>query len=80
MEQHIQAWFFVDYLMHARREELARFVRRFKDPLHERQRSPTPEELLARQAECFRSAFGVEPAELEVEWRERTRKLAHRRG
>ena len=79
MEEHIQSWFLVDYLMHARKEHTAKFLRAFKDPFHQRRKSPDHGELVARQTACFGAAFGVEPTALEAEWRSNTKKLKHRK-
>lgn len=78
MEQHIQSWFLVDYLMHARKKQTMRFLHGLKDPFHGGQYRPERDELLDRQKACFEAAFGMTPAALEAEWKKKTRGLKHR--
>ncbi|MCR9246887.1 MAG: hypothetical protein NXI31_17780 [bacterium] len=79
MEDHIQAWFLVDYLLHARREATARFLREMSHPFHGRTRSPTHEEIVARQTKSFRNAFACDPEQLEATWKKATKRLKHRK-
>ncbi len=79
MEQHIQSWFLVDYLMHTRKAQAMRFVHVMKDPFHARQRSPTAGELVDRQLARFEGVFGVDPGGLEVEWKKAAPRLKYRK-
>ncbi len=69
MDDHLQCWALVDFLMAARRDETRQFVERMKDPFHERLRFPTDDELFTRQEVAMRTAFGTDAAGLEVAWR-----------
>ncbi|HEB52305.1 MAG TPA: hypothetical protein ENI87_03510 [bacterium] len=69
IEQHMQAWALVDFLMATRKRQLSCFLHRLKDPFHERRKMPSRQELATRQHDALREAFGMGPAELDVEWR-----------
>lgn len=69
MDDHLQCWAFVDFLMAARRDELRLFLERMKDPFHERLRFPTDAELFARQDQAMQLAFGTDAAGLQDAWR-----------
>ncbi len=69
MDDHLQCWALVDWLMAARRSETMLFFERMKDPFHERLRFPTDGELFLRQREAMREAFGTDAAGLEAAWR-----------
>jgi hypothetical protein len=69
IEQHIQSWALVDFLMGSQRDALARFLRLLKDPFHARMRWPEPSELKQRQIDALRSALAMGVAELDAAWR-----------
>jgi hypothetical protein len=69
MDDHLQSWALVDFLLATRADELARFVERMKDPFHARCRFPTQDELFGRQHEALREAFGTDATGLEAMWK-----------
>lgn len=69
MEEHIQAWFFVDFLMSEKRTETMRFLHAMKAPFHKQYKLPTHAELLDQQEQSLKQAFGASVGELEAEWR-----------
>lgn len=69
MEQHIQSWFFVDYLMRTQKAAFMRFLHGMKDPFHARRKLPTWDEVLALQDDLLRADFGMDAAALEAAWR-----------
>ncbi|MCR9245843.1 MAG: hypothetical protein NXI31_12495 [bacterium] len=69
MEQHIQAWSLVDFLMRERPKELGMLVHGLKAPFHQQHKLPSHKELLARQDECVKAAFDLTVEELEAVWR-----------
>ncbi|HEU4418974.1 MAG TPA: hypothetical protein VFT55_08545 [Planctomycetota bacterium] len=69
MEQHIQSWAFVDFLMATRKAATMRFLHEMKDPFHNLRQQPSQEELLARAKVCLARAFGVDAAGLEAAWK-----------
>jgi len=69
MEQHIQAWAFVDFLMNTRKAATMQYLHEMKDPFHDRRRPPSTAEFLERSEECRQRAFGMTAAELETAWR-----------
>lgn len=69
IEQHMQAWAVVDYLMANHPKELAKFLCELKDPFHGRLRSPSKEELAKRQTDAFAAAFGSEVTAVDAAWR-----------
>jgi len=74
IEQHMQAWAVVGYLVDANKEQVGTFLHRLKSPFHGRVRMPTDAELQQRQQDVFVSTFGCEPAALDAAWREATKK------
>lgn len=68
LEQQIQAWGLVDWLMREQKSATMRFVHLLKEPFHARTRPPTPEDLRDRQWQAMREAFGVDAAELQRQW------------
>lgn len=69
MDDHLQCWAFVDWLLLTRREATIQFLHRMKDPFHERLRFPTEDELFARQRIVMQQSFGTDAAGLEQQWR-----------
>jgi len=69
MEQHIQAWAFVDFLMATRKAATMKFLRGMKDPFHALRSEPTQAEVSERAAALFPQAFALDPAGLEDVWR-----------
>jgi hypothetical protein len=69
MEQHIQSWAFVDFLMATRKAATMKFLHDMKDPFHDLRRPPSQEELLERAKTCLQSAFGLDAAGLEAAWK-----------
>jgi len=69
MEQHIQSWAFVDFLMATRKAATMKFLHDMKDPFHTLRRLPSQEELLDRAKTCLQSAFGLDAAGLEAAWK-----------
>ncbi len=69
MEQHIQAWAFVDFLMDTRKTATMRFLHDMKDPLHALRQWPSHEELLERAKSRLPRAFQLDGPGLEAEWR-----------
>lgn len=68
LEQQIQSWGLVDWLLRDRKAATMRFVHLLKEPFHSRTRPPTTEELRDRQWSAMRQAFGVDAAELQRQW------------
>lgn len=69
IEQHIQSWALVEFLLTQHRDALARLLRLLKDPFHARHRWPDAAELKQRQADALRSALSMSAAELDAAWR-----------
>lgn len=69
MDQHLEAWALVEYLLDEQHDAFVRFLDAMKDPFCERLRFPTREELFARQQAALRAAFGTDAAGLEERWR-----------
>jgi hypothetical protein len=69
MDQHLEAWALVEYLLDEQRAPFVRFLDAMKDPFCERLRFPTREELFARQRAALQAAFGTDAAGLEERWR-----------
>lgn len=69
LDESLQAYALVDWLLRERREEFAAFATRLKDPFHDRLRFPTVEELMARQDAAMRAAFGGGAETLEAQWK-----------
>ena len=70
IEQHIQSWAVVEFLMVAHRAALGNFIRICKHPFHARTKAPTEMELRIRQRDAMQTALGVTPAQLEQQWRQ----------
>ncbi len=69
MEEHLQCWSLLDWLMTQHPRQTMQFLHRMKDPFHERLRFPTNDELLERQRLAMKEAFGTDAAGLEEQWR-----------
>ncbi len=69
MDDHLQCWALVDWLLLTRRDATMQFLHRMKDPFHERLRFPTDGELFARQRTAMRESFGTDVVGLEQQWR-----------
>ncbi len=70
LEQHIQSWALVDFLIETRRAETFAFVHALKEPFHARRRVPTEQELRVRQRDALRDQLSFDAAALEAAWRE----------
>jgi hypothetical protein len=70
IEQHMQSWSLVDFLMAKHKPAAMQFLRTLKDPFHQRLKAPTSAELQARQLDALRQHLGWTPAELEAAWRD----------
>ncbi len=69
LEQHMQSWALVDFLVRDHRPGLFQFVHRMKDPFHRQRKTPTEAEMQARQADSLQAALGMDAARLEEAWR-----------
>ena len=69
IEQHMQSWSVVSYLVAERPDQLASFLHQLKAPFHGRLRNPTADELQRRQREAFEAAFGSSVAAVDAAWR-----------
>ena len=69
IEQHMQSWAVVDYLVAEQPTQLARFLHELKAPFHGRLRMPSQDELQRRQRESFDAAFGADVAAIDGAWR-----------
>lgn len=78
MDDHLQSWALVDWLLAQHPGAFVEYLRRMKDPFHERLRFPTDDELLARQRTVVRRSFGVDAAGLEELWRRQPLAVAKR--
>lgn len=78
IEQHIEAWALVDYLMQQRPNDLRAFVHAMKAPFHANVRAPTPLEQRVRQIDALRAAFDTDAAGLEAAWRAHVQKRGRR--
>jgi hypothetical protein len=70
LEQHIQAWALIDYLLANKRAATFRFLHQLKAPFHARMRMPTEQELQQRQRDALQEAFDCDAAGLEQAWRD----------
>lgn len=77
LEQHIESWALVDFLLTTKKAATFRFLHQLKAPFHGRTRFPTPQELQTRQRDALRDAFDCDAAGLEQQWRDHV--LAQRR-
>jgi len=69
IEQHMQAWALVSYLLEYKKPQFAMFLHRMKDPFHAMRRLPTGQELLVRQHDSLALAFDANIDAIDVEWR-----------
>lgn len=69
LEQHIESWALVDWLMRERRDATRVFLHEFKAPFHALQSVPTAAELQVRNDECLRKAFHTDADGLMAMWR-----------
>lgn len=69
LEQHMQSWALVDFLMTTQKAKFMQFVHSLKDPFHEGRQLPTDIELRVRQLDSLRAFLGLTPAGLEETWR-----------
>lgn len=69
VEQHMQSWALVDFLLVHKKPQMCTFLHTMKDPFHGRRRMPTEEELLVRQREALIQAFDCDVSAIEVAWR-----------
>jgi hypothetical protein len=69
VEQHMQSWSLVDFLLKNKKQQMSTFLHHMKDPFHARRRLPTAQELLVRQREALIKAFDCDVDDLEVSWR-----------
>jgi hypothetical protein len=70
IEQDVQSWALVDYLMAAKPDPFLRFVRLCKEPLALPRRSPDGAEPGPRQLQAIEQALHMSLPELEAKWRE----------
>lgn len=69
LEQHIQSWALVDFLMTSHRPKFMRLVHLMKEPFHGRRRPPTNAEVRTRMLDCMQSTLAWTPDQLEAAWR-----------
>ena len=69
MEQHIQSWAFVDFLMTTRKAAAMQYLHEMKDPFHGFRRPPGAVEFRERSTACLTRSFGLDAAGLEQAWR-----------
>ncbi len=70
IEQHIQSWALVDFLMTKHKRAAMQFLHALKDPFHQQRTAPTAEEQQARQLAALSTHLGWAPAELDAAWRQ----------
>ena len=70
LEQHMQAWAFVDFLMQRYKDRLPRFLSELKVPFHYRRKLPTAMELSARQKDVMQAILDKDAEALQIEWRD----------
>jgi hypothetical protein len=70
MEQHIESWAFVDFLMTTRKIATMQFLHDMKDPFHQLRREPSQAEFQDRMQTCLVKAFKLDADGLEAAWRE----------
>ena len=70
LEQHIESWALVDFLISTHKAATFRFLHALKAPLHGRLRAPTRPELAALQRAALAAAFDCDAEGLEGRWRE----------
>jgi hypothetical protein len=69
IEQHIQSWALVDFLMSEQKTAAMQFVHALKEPMFGRRRVPTELELRERQLDCLKTCLGWTPEQFEEAWR-----------
>jgi hypothetical protein len=69
LEQHMHAWSLVAFLMAKHRAATMRFLHACKEPVFQRWRTQTQEQLRARQVDALQQQLGFTPQELEAAWR-----------
>jgi len=69
VEQHMQSWAMIDYLLRCKRPQLRKFLHLLKEPMHNRRRLPTATERQRRQREALILAFDCDVEDLELGWR-----------
>ena len=74
VEQHVQSWALVDWLMQTRKDQFMRFIRLYKEPFRGRKRAVNVDERRDRQNEAMQKSLRLDPAGLEQAWREFVRK------
>ena len=67
---HIMMWSRVDYLVRARPEEFGRFLIAFKAPIPVKGRTPTVEEIDARQLAALQDVLGLDAEGFDAAWAE----------
>jgi hypothetical protein len=70
IEQHMQAWSLLDFLMTRHQQATMRLLHMLKEPFHRRRKMPTADELRTRQLDALRQHLGWTPQQLEAAWRE----------
>lgn len=70
IENHMQAWCTMEFLLTQHPKETARFLHLLKDPFHEHRAVPTQDELNARQQKALQDAFGQDVDAVEAAWKE----------
>ena len=69
LEQHIESWAFVDFLMTTQKSAAMQFLHDLKTPFHQLRQEPSQAELLERARTCLAASFRLDPAGLEAAWR-----------
>ncbi len=69
LEQHMQSWALVDFLMTSHKAKTMQFLHTLKDPFHARRQAPTATELSLRQTDALKTTLGWTAAELDAAWR-----------
>lgn len=69
LEQHMQSWALVDFLLTHDKPKFMQFVHRLKDPFHAGRRLPSNDELWLRQKELLENTFGWDAKAFEATWR-----------
>jgi hypothetical protein len=70
LEQHMQSWALVDFLMATNKAKLMRFVHRLKDPFQGGRRLPTEAEARLRQVDAMQQTLGFDASQLEAAFRQ----------
>lgn len=69
LDDHLQSFALVGWLLAEHPTGLREFLQRMKDPFPDLHRFPTPEELAARQHQAMLHCFGCDAAQLDERWR-----------